>query len=152
MTSRIMVDPTPLTPQEKLAISRNAFVRLMARDDRPARHANSDHAGTEERAGEQVKEGSPFSALSFALQTWWRYHPAHAALDLARPLFDRYAARRPIQLICIALAVGAAAALIRPWRLVSVGGLLLAAVKSASTPGVLLSMLSTRPDPSIKKP
>ena len=124
----------------------------MARDDRPARHANSDHAGTEERAGEQVKEGSPFSALSFALQTWWRYHPAHAALDLARPLFDRYAARRPIQLICIALAVGAAAALIRPWRLVSVGGLLLAAVKSASTPGVLLSMLSTRPDPSIKKP
>jgi len=148
-----MSDPaTSLTPQEKLTISRKAFVRLMARDDRSRAEPPEEQYPSGAEVEPPVKEGNAFSAMGYAVQTWWRHHPAHAALEVARPFFDRYAARRPVQVLGIAVAIGAAVVLIRPWRLVSIGGLLLAAVKSATTPGVLLSMLSTRPNPSTKKP
>lgn len=140
-----MTDAVSLTPQQKLAVSRKALLRLMTRDERA--EAGGPDAGADQPGAAPVKEGSAFSAMSYAIQTWWRYHPAHALFDVGRPLFDRYAARRPLQVIGIAAAVGAAAVLVRPWRLVSIGGLLVAAFKSASAPGVLLSMLSTRPSP-----
>lgn len=142
---------TPLTPQEKLAISRKALMRVMARDTRSQGEPEFGGAEPGHPHSDTVKEGSAFSAMSYAFQTWWRHHPAHAVLDVGRPMFDRYAARRPFQVLGIALALGASAVLLRPWRLVSIGGLLLAAIKSASTPGVLLSMLTTRSDPPSKK-
>ena len=147
----VMTEVTPLTPQEKLAISRRALMRAMAPDTRS--QIESAHGGSENGSQQTATagEGSAFSAMSYAIKTWWRHHPAHAVLDVGRPVFDRYAARRPFQVLGIALALGASAVLFRPWRLISIGGLLLAAFKSASTPGVLLSMLTSRPDPSLRK-
>jgi hypothetical protein len=148
----VMADLTPLSPQEKLAISRKALMRVMARDTRhQPETVEVTGASLENPQTVTVKEGSAFSAMTYAARTWWRYHPAHAVFEVGRPLFDRYAARRPFQVLGIALAIGAAAVLLRPWRLVSIGGLLVAAVKSASAPGVLLSMLTARPDQSTKK-
>lgn len=147
-----MADLSALTPQEKLAISRKALMRVMARDTRNQSGPVLGEPESDHPQAAPVKEGSAFSAISFAAQTWWRHHPAHAVLDVGRPVFDRYAARRPFQVLGIAMVVGASAVLLRPWRLISIGGLLLAAVKSASTPGVLLSMLTTRSDHLTKKP
>ena len=147
-----MADLSALTPQEKLAISRKALMRVMARDTRNQSGPVPGELGSDDPQAAPVKEGSACSAISFAAQTWWRHHPAHAVLDVGRPVFDRYAARRPFQVLGIAMVVGASAVLLRPWRLISIGGLLLAAVKSASTPGVLLSMLTTRSDHLTKKP
>ena len=146
-----MADVTALTPQEKLAISRRALMRVMARDTPNQIEPEPGEPGFGDPQTAPVKEGSAFSAMSYAVQTWWRHHPAHAVLEVGRPVFDRYAARRPFQVLGIALAVGASAVLLRPWRLISLGGLLLAAIKSASAPGVLLSMLTSRSDHPTKK-
>lgn len=126
-------------------------MRVMARDNRNQSQLESGEPGSDHPQAAPANEGSAFSAMSYAVQTWWRYHPAHALLDVGRPVFDRYAARRPFQVLGIAVVLGASAVFLRPWRLISIGGLLLAAVKSASAPGVLLSMLTTRTDRPTKK-
>lgn len=146
-----MTEVTPLTPQEKLAISRRALMRVMAPETRVQIELEPGGPESGSLHTSTAGEGSAFSAMSYAIKTWWRHHPAHAVLDVGRPVFDRYAARRPFHVLGIALALGASAVFLRPWRLISLGGLLLAAFKSASTPGVLLSMLTSRPDHSPKK-
>lgn len=147
-----MADPATLTPQEKLAISRQALFRVMTQGPRHQSEPAPGESASDPAQRAPVEEGSAFSAMRYALHAWWRHHPAHAVLDVGRPMFDRYAARRPFQVLGIAMLAGAAAVLFRPWRLVSIGGLLLAAVKSASTPGVLLSMLTSSSDHPTKKP
>jgi hypothetical protein len=65
---------------------------------------------------------------------------------MARPLIGRYAEEKPLQLLGIAAVAGAAAVVLKPWRLVSLGSVLLATLKSSEISGALLSMLS-RPSP-----
>ena len=77
------------------------------------------------------------------------------AVEFAQPVVARYAQENPLKLLGIAAGIGAAAVVLKPWRLISVGGLLLAALKSSELSGALLSMLSgaardnekTRPAP-----
>jgi hypothetical protein len=64
-------------------------------------------------------------------------------LGLAKPTLKRYAEEKPLQLLGIAAAAGAAAVVLRPWRLVSLGGVLLATLKSSELSGALASMLSS---------
>jgi hypothetical protein len=84
--------------------------------------------------------------LARAVQTWWRNQPVSVAFGVAKPVLGRYAERQPFKLLGVAAVAGAAIVLIRPWRLVSVGGLVLAAVKSAAVPGVLMSLFAARED------
>lgn len=133
---------TAPTPQERLASSRKAIVRHMSRekldhDDHP--DSNGDRA---ENDMPHFAEGGTWSILKNALGSWWRHHPVSVAFDLARPMIGRYAEEKPLQLLGIAAAAGAAAVVLRPWRLVSLGGLLVAALKSSELSGTLLSMLS----------
>lgn len=114
------------------------------------RHEKSD-AGADEQPYEigvepgNSSNGNKFwpSAIARAVRAWWRNHPVSVALDVAKPVVGRYAEAHPFKLLVVAAAVGAAAVVIRPWRLVSVGGLALAAVKSAAVPGVLMSLFSS---------
>lgn len=140
-----------LTPQQRLAISRKAIVRHMQRHDRDRGHQeNLEMAGRPADFGftdddiEDEQDGSRghWALVKRALQSWWHHHPASIAIDVAKPLIGRYAEQHPVQLVGIAAGVGVAAVVFKPWRLISVGGVLLAAMKSSDLTGIFLSMLS----------
>jgi hypothetical protein len=105
---------------------------------------------TRQTGAQDAHEGRPaaglFRRLSAAATTWWRGHPAHLALELVTPLLSRYASRKPLQFLGIAVATGAVIAIARPWRLLSATGILLAVAKSSQWSSVLLSALAAADD------
>ncbi|AYQ28453.1 MULTISPECIES: hypothetical protein [unclassified Polaromonas] len=137
-----MTSLTAPTPQERLASSRKAIVRHMSRDAHDE-HDEEAGAGQDGENGSGHFEGGTWGILKHALGAWWHHHPVSVAFGLAKPTLQHYAEEKPLQLLGIAAAAGAATVLIRPWRLVSVGSLLLAAFKSSEISGALLSMLSS---------
>jgi hypothetical protein len=137
-----MTSLTAPTPQERLASSRKAIVRHMSRDSHDEQ-GDDDHATHDGESGSGNFEGGTWGILKHALGAWWHHHPVSVAFGLAKPTLQHYAEERPLQLLGIAAAAGAAAVVLRPWRLVSIGSLLLATLKSSELSGALLSMLSS---------
>jgi hypothetical protein len=124
---------------DRLARNRQAILEQVARRQRR-------HDPREEEAGQSFSDGfgNPeddepppaagtdwFGHLRHGVKTWWRYHPAHMATDLAAPLLQEYARRKPLQLLAISLFAGAALTFLRPWRVISVTTLLVALLKSS---------------------
>ncbi|WP_341907161.1 hypothetical protein [Polaromonas sp. YR568] len=144
----LLPNATPDNPVLRLAQSRHALVRHMngepsARSADQQRSAG-EHAADSDGTGD-LDGNSIFSTVSHALSMWWRHHPYNAAVDLARPVVQGYARQHPVKLLGIAAAAGAAVVIIKPWRLVSIGGLLLATVKSSGLSSVVMSLVSRRP-------
>jgi hypothetical protein len=140
------------TPQERLAISRKAIVKHMTRDDRNMARSDDEPYEIGDESGLNSSASSFWpSAVARAVRTWWRHHPVSMAVDVATPVVGRYAKSHPFKLLGVAAAVGAAMVVIRPWRLLSVGGIALAAVKSAAVPSVLMSLFSS-PEPQTPNP
>lgn len=162
-------DSSPLTPQQRLALSRRALVRQLhgGRDAEPAAqpafgsgaYADADD-GLEALGGEAPQD--PRAAHGGALpwlpmarsmaERWWRRHPAHAAGQLARPLLERYARKQPAKLMAIAAATGAVIVLVRPWRLLSFTAVLAAVLKTSDLADVVNTLMqqkntSPRKDP-----
>ena len=136
------------TPQERLAASRKAIVRHMTRDEKTLASSDEPYEiGDESGLTSNTSSFWP-SALARAVRTWWRHHPVSMAVDVAKPVVGRYAKGHPFKLLGVAAAAGAAIVLVRPWRLLSVGGILLAAVKSAAVPSVLMSLFSPPDQPN----
>jgi hypothetical protein len=117
----------PLTPQQRLSLSRRALVRQLngvsePHEDqhyRPTQAAEDEleYAHTEAAAalpplGEP--SGRPaglsgnvwFSMGRSVVQRWWQRHPAQAVGQLARPLLESYARKQPAKLMAIAAAAG----------------------------------------------
>ena len=136
------------TPQERLAASRKAILKHMTRDEKTMSRSDDPYE-IEDESG-VTSNTSTFwpSALARAVRTWWMHHPVSMAVDVARPVLGRYARGHPFKLLGAAAAAGAVIVLIRPWRLLSVGGILLAAVKSAAVPSVLMSFFSPSDPPN----
>lgn len=110
----------------RLARSRLAIIEAIGpAQERPARGEPAGLAGR----------------LMDAVGTWWRAHPAHLGLELATPALSEYAARKPWRFLGLAAAGGALIAIIRPWRLLSITGLLMAVLKSPQLSSALLSAL-----------
>lgn len=138
------------TPQERLAISRRAIVRHMTRDHKGNRESRIGHGSGSNEADQgfgdfdepQERSTGFLSVVRNAVRSWWHYHPANVALDVARPMIGRYAQQQPFKLLAISAGIGAAAVVLRPWRLVSLGGIALAAVKSSGLSNLVLSMIS----------
>lgn len=135
------------SPQDRLAVSRQAILSYMTTGgDAPAgqrRQASSDDAPNADATG---PGRGAWQAIQRAVRVWWHHHPAQLALDVAKPVLGRYAEEKPYQLLGIAAVTGAAVVLIRPWRLVSITGLALAALKSSHASELFLSLLSTHPE------
>jgi hypothetical protein len=83
-----------------------------------------------------------FGRGSRIVRTWWRQHPASVGLDLARPALSSYAAHKPAQYLGIAMATGAVLMLVRPWRLVSATGVVVALLKSSQLSSLLMSAVA----------
>ena len=128
-----------LSPRERLAHSRQAIVRQMNHE---SAEVTEGEPGDEAARPEIDASASTWDLARQVVTAWWRNHPAHLAVDLARPGLSAYAEHRPLQMLSISAGLGAAVALLRPWRLVSLTGLLLAAVKSPNLSGMVSSLLS----------
>ncbi|MES2400636.1 MAG: hypothetical protein V4573_11675 [Pseudomonadota bacterium] len=141
-----------LTPKERLAASRKALLRSMNHAE-SGDNAGSDGSATDGLAGfgEAPEGGGAWAKIKRTAGVWWQHHPAHLALDLAKPALSRYAEEKPLQLLGIAAGIGAAAVVIRPWRLISVTGLLFAALKASDAPVLLMSILSSGHEPTTTK-
>jgi hypothetical protein len=63
-------------------------------------------------------------------------------VELAAPVLSKYGQEHPVQYLSIAAAAGAVLMIARPWRLVSVGGVLVALLKSPQLASVVMSALS----------
>jgi hypothetical protein len=135
------------TPQERLAISRRAIVRHMTRHDGQQQQTSPN--GLSDEIGDDQREpgGSTWSMFKRAARSWWKNHPANVAADFAAPVLSGYARKHPFRILGIAAGIGALAVAVKPWRLVSLGGLLLATVKSSDITSMLLSMLTPPHDP-----
>ncbi len=79
-----------------------------------------------------------------AARNWWHHHPACTIAAIAEPSLTRYAKRRPLHLLGVAAAVGAAAVVIRPWRLVSMGALLAAGLRASDIASTATQLLAYR--------
>lgn len=133
-----------LSPQERLAISRKAIINHMNRRGHH-NNASANISGYADDAApaDPVLQGMQ-SRLKQAVRSWWYHHPASVAVELVRPLLGDYASAHPFKLLALSAGVGAAAVLVRPWRMVSVGSLALAGLKSSGLSGIVLSLLTNR--------
>lgn len=134
---------------EKLVRSRQALLAHMARrqrrhDPRQVPPEPGDFETGEDYAYVEPPPpgGGWFGHLRYALGTWWRHHPAHMAVELAAPVMRGYARRKPVQLLAISVAAGAALTVARPWRLISLTTLAIALLKSSHLPGLLMAAMS----------
>lgn len=107
------------------------------RQQRRARHVDSESGGPYDEPDEGF-----FGQIRRALGTWWRHHPAHMGVELATPMLSSYARRKPIQFLGISALLGAGLVFVRPWRLVSATGILVALLKSSQLSGLLISAMS----------
>ncbi len=134
--------PNP-TPQERLATSRKAMVRHMTRYKRGAQNTYAEDANNaEDTAAHHSTADGTWRILKHAVRTWWHHHPVNVAMEIARPVLNQYAREHPVKLVGIAAGIGVATVLLRPWRLVSLGTVVAAALKPPQLPNFLLSMLS----------
>lgn len=131
---------------DKLDRSRRAILEHVARRERrhdPREEAAEAFGGPveDDDYGPEAGEGW-FGHLRHAARTWWRYHPAHMAVDLAAPLMRNYARRKPWQLVGISFAAGAALTFARPWKLISLTTLAVAVLKSSQLSNLLMAAMS----------
>lgn len=138
---------------DKLARTRQAILEHVARKQRkhdPREEPAQDSPGwddderdaREARAQPRGGRGGWFGHLRHVLRTWWRHHPAHMAVELANPLMRGYARRKPLQLLAIALAAGAALTFARPWRVISITTLIVALLKSSQLSSLFMAAMS----------
>lgn len=131
-----MNDNTALSPRQRLDNSRQALVRQMRHDTATA----VEHGGS---ADEIDASASTWSLVKQTATSWWQGHPASLALDFAQPRMQRFAQEQPLKLLAMSAGLGAAAVLLRPWRLVSLTGLVFATLKSSEVAGLASSLLTS---------
>lgn len=132
---------------DKLARSRQAILDHVARRERrhdPRMETADGFAEPGEPPYEDTTDpGSGwFGHMKHAVRTWWRYHPAHMVVDLASPLMREYARQKPVQLLGISLAAGALLTFARPWKLISVGTIVVALLKSGQLSHLITAAMS----------
>jgi len=133
---------------EKLARSRQAIIEHLARKQRKHDPRETlEGQDFEQGWGDDDEEARPggggwWGRMAHALKVWWRYHPASVAVELTTPLVRGYARRKPVQLLAVAFGAGALLTLARPWKLISVGTLLVALLKSSQLSHLFTAAMS----------
>jgi CO/xanthine dehydrogenase Mo-binding subunit len=135
---------------DKLARSRQAILEHVARRHRkhdprmePADDDLADANAYAAYADDGPDPGAGwFRHLTHVVRTWWRYHPAHMVVELATPMMRGYARRKPMQLLGISLAVGAALTFARPWKVISITTILVALLKSSQMSHLFTAAMS----------
>lgn len=152
-------DKDERSAKERLQASREALVAQLTRPKKPVRatsgqrlHTGDPLNGSVVRVNDSVVAEEPvslrerakgiWSAVKYGVRAWWEFHPVRAVGAIAEPLVADFAERKPFRLLGIAAAVGATVVVVKPWRLVSVGGLAVAALKSSQASSFVLSLIT----------
>jgi hypothetical protein len=142
---------------DKLARSRSAIIdQIHRRDGRKNDRETNPEGGPGHRSMEEDYGNGPagwFGHIKKIFSVWWRQHPASLGVELATPALSAYAGRKPVQFLAIAATVGAVAMLARPWRLISLTGLVVALIKSSQLSRVMsaVSAIDFRKDHSQRR-
>lgn len=155
-------DPAGRGPQarvasagDRLARTRLALIEHVHRKERKPARARAQEARGEHEDGEQWQAaeaaaasggGGWFSRLGRAARSYWRHHPARVGVQMATPLLSQFARRKPLAYVGLAAAAGAIFMVARPWRLISVTGVLVALAKSPQLAGVVMSAMQAAED------
>jgi len=142
-------DPQPLTPQQRLALSRRALVAQL-KGERPAADADKNDLYALPAPAVRSAAFDKFAWSSVArgvVRRWWRRHPANAVGQVARPLLERYAREQPAKLVAAAAAAGALVVLVRPWRLLSITAVLAAVVKTSDVADLVTTLMQKNAHP-----
>jgi hypothetical protein len=137
----------PSDAAQRLAQTRLALVEYAHRRER-RRHPSDE--STEAWPGEESHREEPppppgsgwLGRIQYAVRMWWRYHPAQMGVEIATPVLQAYARKKPVQLLAISAGVGATVMLLRPWRLISLTTVVVAILKSSQLSNLVLSALS----------
>ena len=131
---------------DRLARSRLAIVEYVHRKEGRAPRVAGEHEDGEQWEAAQAAAasggGSWFTRIQRAAKSYWRHHPARIGLEVATPMLSAYARKHPAAYVGIAAVAGALVMVARPWRLVSVTGVLVALAKSPQLAGVVMSAMS----------
>jgi hypothetical protein len=128
---------------DRLARSRLALIEHVHRKEMKGGRTQAD--GEQWEAAEAAAAsggGGWFTRIKRAAQSYWRHHPARIGLQVATPVLSAYARKQPLAYMGIAAAAGAIVMVARPWRLVSITGVLVALAKSPQLAGVVMSAMS----------
>lgn len=140
------------TPQDRLVASRQAILRLMSARGEPYTSAREQPFLDNSSDTPAAEPGnSAWQTLQRAIRAWWHNHPAQLVLEVGKPVLDKYAEEKPLQLLGVSAVAGAAIVLLKPWRVLSVTSLALAAIKHSNVSGFLLSLVTTQPHSSTQK-
>ena len=136
---------------DRLARSRLAIIEHVHRKERKPDRAAVQRARGEKEEGEQWEAaeaaaatggGGWFKRIGRAARTYWRHHPARVGVQMATPILSMYARKHPAAYVGAAALAGVVFMIARPWRLISVTGLLVALAKSPQLAGVVMSAMS----------
>lgn len=141
---------------DKLAQTRLAIIAHLQGRERRHEHRGAERYADPQEAG-QPDERAPLAAsrstrsrgpagwfhhARHVARSWWRHHPASMGLELVTPALSSYASRKPVQYLAIAAAVGAVFMVVRPWRVISVTGVVVALLKSSQLSALVMSAMS----------
>jgi len=140
-------DRQPLTPQQRLALSRRALVAQL-KGDRPEADQVDLYAFPVPAARPAAFDRFAWSSVARGVvRRWWRRHPANAVGQVARPLLERYAREEPAKLVGAAAAAGALVVLVKPWRLLSITAVLAAVVKTSDVADMVTTLMQKNANP-----
>ena len=130
--------PPLLTPQQRLARNRQQILAEMRGESRSE--------GERQATGQASGSHGTWAVLRHTLRAWWRAHPARLlGRQVARatePSLQALAREQPLRLVALAAGAGAAAAVLRPWRLVSLGALAAVLLRPVDLPSLLGALLA----------
>lgn len=115
--------------------------------DRPPSTATA----TARAASGSTADGEPGPSPSWgswraAGSRYWQDHPARALLEMARPGMAAWGSRSPWAFLACSAIAGGVIVIARPWKLISVTGVLVAIAKAAAI------QAANRPQPFLKEP
>lgn len=142
--------------RSRLAILEHFHAKEQRRRGRSERDTAPEHADESSweshRRANRPGAGGWLQTAGDVLRDWWRYHPAHMALDLARPALGSYARRKPAQYLGLAALAGAALFFMRPWKLISITGILVAVARSPQVASLVMQAMSASQNPRDDEP
>jgi hypothetical protein len=140
--SAMNAEREPLSPRQRLMLSRQALIAQLMGDQAQADVPDGDPGQPPHRA--RTARRHDWSAVAGqVIRRWWRRHPANAAGQIARPLLGRYAQEHPLTLIAAAAGAGALIAFAKPWRLLSISAALAAVLKTSDVADLVTTLMKS---------
>ncbi|MCU4117832.1 hypothetical protein [Variovorax sp. N23] len=133
----------PLTPKQKLALSRAELLEAMGYFD----IAPSD-ATAPQLVSTRFPRADPVprpTSRRGVLARWWSRHPLNSVADLGRPFLEDMARRQPAKLMACGAGTGALLMVIKPWKLLSLATVLSLAFRTSDLTGLMAGAFA-RPD------